>query len=139
MKLIYTLLLVMFLGTSLFSATEKSKQIKLASDMRAMLNSVTDIQRAGFYNDKRGVKSAAAKLVLNLDSLLEADAKQYLPDSQVNAGKFAKKRVKMIKMYAQDLVDSIEQNDFDDAIEDYSQLLRQCTSCHSRIRHRAWR
>ena len=138
MKIIPAAIISLLLAGSLFAGNVVD-QSKLASDMRAMLNSITDMQRAGFYNNKAGIKDATQKLVSNLDSLLEADASKYLPDGQVNAGKFAKKRVKMIKMYAQDLVDSIEHNDFDDAIEDYSQLLRQCTSCHSRIRHKAWK
>jgi cytochrome c556 len=137
MKIITAAIISLLLAGSLF-ASSTVDQSKLASDMRTMLNAITDIQRAGFYNNKAGIKDATQKLVSNLDSLLEADASTYLPDNQVNAGKFAKKRVKMIKMYAQDLVDSIDHNDFDDAIEDYSQLLRQCTSCHSRIRHKAW-
>ena len=138
MKIIPAAIISLFLAGSLFAGNVVD-QSKLASDMRAMLNAITDIQRAGFYNNKAGIQDATQKLVSNLDSLLEADASKYLPDNQVNAGKFAKKRVKMIKMYAQDLVDSIEHNDFDDAIEDYSQLLRQCTSCHSRIRHKTWK
>ena len=138
MKIIPAVIISLFLASSLFAGNVVD-QSKLTSDMRAMLNAITDIQRAGFYNNKAGIQEATQKLVSNLDSLLEADASKYLPDNQVNAGKFAKKRVKMIKMYAQDLVDSIEHNDFDDAIEDYSQLLRQCTSCHSRIRHKAWK
>ena len=138
MKIISAAIISLLLAGSLF-ASNTVDQSKLASDMRSMLNAVTEIQKAGFYNNKTGIQEATKKLVSNLDSLLEADASKYLPDAQVNAGKFAKKRVKMIKMYAQDLVDSINHNDFDDAIEDYSQLLRQCTSCHSRIRHKAWR
>jgi len=138
MKIISAAIISLLLAGSLF-ASNTVDQSKLASDMRSMLNAVTEIQKAGFYNNKTGIQEATKKLVSNLDSLLEADASKYLPDAQVNAGKFAKKRVKMIKMYAQDLVDSINHNDFDDAIEDYSQLLRQCTSCHSRIRHKAWK
>jgi len=104
-----------------------------------MLSAVVDMQRAGFYSNKAGVKDAAKRLMSSLDSLITTDATLYLPDDQINAGKFAKKREKMIKMYAQDLIESIDNNDFEEAIEDYSQILRQCTSCHSRIRHRDWK
>ena len=138
MKIITATIVSSLLAGSLL-AGNVTEQSKLASDMRAMLSAVTDMQRAGFYNNKSGVKDATKRLISNLDSLLKADARKYLPNDQVNAGKFAKKRVKMIKMYAQDLVESIDANDYDEAIEDYSQLLRQCTSCHSRIRHRVWK
>jgi cytochrome c556 len=138
MKIIISTLIATLLASSLFGGNAMD-QSKLASDMRSMLGAITDIQRAGFYSNKAGIKDATKRLISSLDSLIEADATLYLPDSQANAGKFAKKRAKMIKMYAEDLIESVENNDFDDAIEDYSQLLRQCTSCHSRIRHRSWK
>ena len=138
MKIILSTLISTLLASSLF-AGNITDQSKLASDMRNMLSAITDIQRAGFYSNKAGVKDAAQRLINNLDSLLSTDARLYLPDDQANAGKFAKKREKMLKMYANDLIESIDNNDFDEAIEDYSQLLRQCTSCHSRIRNRSWK
>ena len=138
MKLIITTIIAALLATSLF-AGNSTEQAKLSSDMRLMLNATVDIQKAGFYSNKSGIQDAAKTLISSLDSLITTDAKQYLPDDQANAGKFAKKRAKMIKMYAEDLIESIDNNDFDEAIEDYSQILRQCTSCHSRIRHREWK
>ena len=138
MKLIITTIISALLASSLF-AGNATQQSKLASDMRSMLSAVVDMQRAGFYSNKTGVKEATNKLISHLDSLITTDAREYLPDDQANAGKFAKKRAKMIKMYAEDLIFSVENNDFEEAMEDYSQLLRQCTSCHSRIRNRAWK
>ena len=138
MKFIIITIISALLATSLF-ASNATKQSKLASDMRTMLSAVVDMQKAGFYSNKAGVKDAAKRLMSSLDSLITTDAKQYLPNDQANAGKFAKKREKMIKMYAQDLIESVDNNDFEEAIEDYSQILRQCTSCHSRIRHKVWK
>jgi len=138
MKFMITAIISALLATSLF-ARNATEQAKLASDMRSMLNATIDIQRAGFYSNKAGIQDAARSLISSLDSLITTDAKLYLPDDQANAGKFAKKRAKMIKMYAQDLIESVDNNDFEEAIEDYSQILRQCTSCHSRIRHREWK
>jgi cytochrome c556 len=138
MKYIITTIISALLATTLF-AGNTTEQAKLASDMRSMLNATVDIQRAGFYSNKAGIQDSAKSLISSLDSLITTDAKQYLPDDQANAGKFAKKRAKMIKMYAEDLIESVENNDFEEAIEDYSQILRQCTSCHSRIRHREWK
>ena len=138
MKFILTTIISTLLATSLF-AGNVTEQSKLSSDMRTMLSAIVDIQRAGFYSNKIGVQDSAKKLISSLDSLITTDAKQYLPDDQANAGKFAKKRAKMIKMYAEDLIESINNDDFEEAIEDYSQILRQCTSCHSRIRKRPWK
>ncbi|MCD6190473.1 MAG: hypothetical protein J7K14_02895 [Sulfurimonas sp.] len=138
MKYIISTIISALLASSLFAGSS-TQQSKLASDMRTMLSAVVDIQKAGFYSNKAGVKDASIRLMSSLDSLITTDAKLYLPENQANAGKFAKKREKMIKMYAQDLIESVDNNDFEEAIEDYSQILRQCTSCHSRIRHRAWK
>ena len=138
MKKIITVILTILLTSSLY-AEDTTKKAKLASDMRTMLEAVGAIQRAGFYNNKKGVKMAAKTLISNLNSLIEIDATTYLPESKANAGKFAKKRAKMIKMYAEDLIVSIETDDFSESLEDYTQILKQCTSCHSRIRQRQWK
>lgn len=138
MKIIVSSIIIALLSSSLF-AQNKTAQSRLASDMRTMLDAVVDMQRAGFYSNKNGVKKSTQRLINSLDSLIETDAKLYLPDSQLNAGKFAKKRAKMIKMYAEDLIVSIDEADYSEAMEDYSQILRQCASCHSRIRNRTWK
>jgi hypothetical protein len=41
----------------------------------------------------------------------------------------------MLHLYSDDMIISIESGHMDDALEDYSQLLKQCTSCHIRIRN----
>lgn len=137
MKIVKFLLIWALVGTSLFGSGQE--QAKLKSDMREMLNAMEGLQRAGFYNSKNGVSDSAKKLIDNLDSLITSDASAYLPDAVADAGKFAKKRAKMIKMYANDLVESTQAGDYDEAIEDYAQILTQCTSCHSRIRKRVWK
>ena len=138
MKKIVTTIIALLLTSSLYGG-DKSQQAKLSSDMRKMLESVVSIQRAGFYNNKKGIKSAAEELIASLDSLIETDASTYLPEDKINAGKFAHKRQKMIKMYAEDLILAIDAGDFDESLEDYNQILKQCTSCHSRIRQRMWK
>ena len=138
MKKILTAVLAILLTSSL-NAGDKTQQAKLSSDMRVMLESVVNIQRAGFYNNKKGIKSAAQELIASLDSLIETDASTYLPEDKANASKFAHKRQKMIKMYAEDLIVAIDAGDFDESLEDYNQILKQCTSCHSRIRQRMWK
>ena len=108
---------------------------QISQDMRTMLNAMESIQRAGFYNDTEGMKSGVVKLKSGLQSLITTDAKAYLPDDQAYANKFAQKRAKMIEMYANDLVESLKNNKLDDALVDYTQILKECTSCHTRIRN----
>lgn len=108
---------------------------QISQDMRTMLNAMESIQRAGFYNDTEGMKAGVVKLKSGLQSLITTDAKSYLPDDQAYANKFAQKRAKMIEMYANDLVESLKNNKLDDALVDYTQILKECTSCHTRIRN----
>lgn len=138
MRIVLLTLLCTLLASSLF-ATENLKKAKLASDMRTMLSAVAEIQSAGFYSNKTGIKDGAAKLIKSLDSLLTTDAASYLPEDQANAGKFAKKREQMIKLYAEDLIASIDNNDMEEAMNNYTLIINECTSCHSRIRTKEWK
>ncbi|MBU0719887.1 cytochrome c [bacterium] len=135
MKIIKLTTLAVVLASAL-SAGNVAKQSQLSSDMRDMLSAIQEIQKSGFYQDYDGMSSGVEKLKAGLKSLTTTDAKSYLPDDQAYADKFAKKRATMIEMYANDLSAAAKAKDMDEALEDYTQLLKQCTSCHSRIR--AW-
>jgi len=132
MKKIVTAISVILLTSSL-SASAKEKAM-LASDMREMLSAVELIQKGGFYSKPEMMKEGVRKLKTKLAILESSDASKYLPDDKKKADKFANKRASMIEMYADDLVSSIDENHMDDALDDYTQIIRQCTSCHIRIR-----
>jgi len=126
--------MVALLSTSAFAGSKAEKQ--LASDMRMMLNAIVDMQKAAYYNDSRVLKKSTKDLMSGLDSMLKVPASTYLEDSQKYAEKFAEKRVKMIKMYADDLLVSLESGKIDDVIDDYHNISRQCYSCHLRLRRK---
>ncbi|MEN4045831.1 hypothetical protein MLC52_00965 [Sulfurimonas sp. NW15] len=128
-----------FIFSSSLQAGDTLKQSELASDMRKMLQAVNQIQTAGFYYNKEGMTEGVNKLKSAIGSLTTTDARSYLPANEAYADKFAQKRAKMITMYADDMIVSLNNENIDDAIEDYSQIIRQCTSCHSRIRANAWK
>ena len=132
MKKILLTITALLMTSSLYaSAADKAK---LSSDMRDMLSAMELIQKGGFYSTPKMMKSGVTKLKKGLSSLHSVDASKYLPKEQKHAGKFAIKRASMIEMYADDIISSLEHNDMDDALEDYAQILKQCTSCHLRIR-----
>lgn len=133
MKKLFFLLLALLLVSTLQAADNKNKS-KLAHDMRTMLSAIEGIQRAGFYNNIEGMKDGVARLKTGLASLESEDASKYLPDEEAYANKFAQKRASMIRMYADDIVLSLESKNMDDALESYTQILKQCSSCHLRIR-----
>jgi len=131
MKKIQLTLMALLLTSSL-SASDTNEKLK--SSMREMLNAMELIQKGGFYSDPSMMKTGV-KMLKNKISLLDAKhAKTYLPKDEKYAYKFASKREKMIVMYADDMIDSLQDNNMEDALEDYSQILKQCSSCHLRIR-----
>lgn len=132
MKKLITAITILFLSTSIFASTKE--RAELASDMRVMLSAVELIQKGGFYSKPEMMKEGVKKLKTKLKVLESSDASKYLPDGKKKADKFANKRARMIELYANDLVESVDNDNMDDALEDYTQIIKQCTSCHLRIR-----
>lgn len=128
MKLLTTLALSTLLATTIYAKES------MAEDMRTMLKAMQNIEAAGFYNDKETMKKEVQVLKAHLKSLKTDKAHEYLPGDKAYASKFAKKRAQMIEMYADDMLDALAVDKLNDALEDYSLILRQCSSCHSRIR-----
>ncbi len=133
MKLsILSLLLVLLCAAGLPAADKKAE---LMGEMKAMLNAMEEIQSGGLYSCGDCMKGGVKKLQDALKSLESEDVKEILPKGQEYAYKFAQKRAQMLKLYSDDLVNAVNENRMDDALQDYTQLLRECTSCHIRIRN----
>lgn len=122
-----------------FSGSLNAEQVDhrtmLMKDMRTMLEAMEQIQRGGFYNSSDEMKAGVKKLQGTLKTLESEDIKWILPKDQVYAYKFAQKSASMLRLYSADLITSIDAGHMDEAMEDYNQLLRQCASCHIRIRN----
>ena len=134
MKKILIAIIAIMLSTSLFAGSKEEK--RLASDMRMMLDSIVDMQKAAYYNDSRVLKASTKRLISGLESMKDVKASSYLQKNQKHAEKFAEKRINMIKMYADDLLISLDAGKIDDVISDYHQISRQCYSCHLRLRRK---
>lgn len=93
------------------------------------------IQRGGLYSSTEEMKEGVKKLQGTLKTLESEDVKWILPKDQKYAFQFAQKSASMLRMYSDDMIASIEKGQLDYALEDYAQLLKQCTSCHIRIRN----
>ncbi|MGZ5208729.1 MAG: hypothetical protein ACXWB0_06900 [Sulfuricurvum sp.] len=131
--------LVTFVLSALLAASVNAAQTDhktmLMKDMRTMLDAMEQIQRGGLYSSTEDMKEGVKKLQGTLKSLESDDVKWILPKDQVYAYQFAQKSASMLRLYSDDMVTSIDAGRMDDALEDYSQLLKQCTSCHVRIRN----
>lgn len=137
-KLLTTLALSSFLALSI-NAAENVKNTDhrsmLMKDMRTMLDAMEQIQRGGLYSSSDDMKAGVKKLQGTLKSLESEEVKWILPKDQKYAYKFSQKTASMLRLYSDDMITSIDAGRMDDALEDYSQLLKQCTSCHIRIRN----
>jgi len=123
------------LAGSLNAAEKKDPRMELMRDMRTMMDAMEQIQRGGLYSSSDEMKLGVQKLQGTLKSLESEDVKVILPKDQAYAYKFAQKTAKMLRLYSDDLIVSVDAGRMDDALEDYTQLLSQCTSCHIRIRN----
>lgn len=133
-KILTAALLGMLLGGSA-NASASDPRLELMKDMRTMMDAMEQIQRGGLYSSTDEMKAGVKKLQGTLKSLEGEDVKVILPKDQVYAYKFAQKTAHMLRMYSDDMIVSIEAGKMDNALDDYTQLLKQCTSCHIRIRN----
>lgn len=134
-KTLASLALGALLGVSLNAADNTDPRIELMKDMRTMMDAMEQIQRGGLYSSSDEMKAGVKRLQGTLKSLEGEEVKVILPKDQVYAYKFAQKTAHMLRLYSDDLISSIEAGRMDDALEDYTLLLKQCTSCHIRIRN----
>lgn len=135
MKKVFTTIILVFVLAGVLNAAESEHRTMLMKDMRTMLEGMEQIQRGGFYSSNDDMRAGVKKLQGTLKMLESDEIKWILPKDQVYAYKFAKKTASMLRLYSDDLVTSIDAGHMDEAMEDYNQLLKQCTSCHIRIRN----
>ncbi len=134
-KALASLALGVFLAGSLNAAEKADPRLELMKEMRTMMDAMEQIQRGGLYSSGDEMKQGVKKLQGTLKSLESEEVKAILPKDQVYAYKFAQKTAHMLRLYSDDLIASVEAGRMDNALEDYTQLLKQCTSCHIRIRN----
>lgn len=134
-KIVSALALGSLLAASLQAAPKADPRLELMKDMRTMMDAMEQIQRGGLYSSTDEMKAGVKKLQGTLKSLEGEEVKTILPKDQVYAYKFAQKTAHMLRMYSDDMIVSIEAGKMDNALDDYTQLLKQCTSCHIRIRN----
>ena len=134
MKIFKTVTAALLLSVTISASAADKQQVLLQNDMRTMLSAMEMIQRGGFYKNEQSMQEGVKRLKESLASLRSTDAKKYLPKDQAYASRFANKRADMIAMFADDILVSAKKDAWDDSLNDYQQILNQCTSCHLRIR-----
>ncbi len=123
-KIMISLLIV----SSMTLNVQAYDQVERIQDMQIMEVSMAKIQKGILYNNK--------KMVLRgVENLKRASNKIEIAQTDMDySATFAKKQAKNISRYADKLKESIEANQKHAATTNYTKVLRECVSCHNKIR-----
>lgn len=129
------ILLASVLATSTFAAEQYTKVDRI-KDMLTMADAMEMIQKGLLFRckDEKCVKAGVERIKKVLHTIDKVDPKDFLDAEQVHAHKFAKKTRMMLTMYLDEMEDELRRGDQDEVIHNYALALRQCTSCHLRLR-----
>jgi hypothetical protein len=126
-------IVLLLCGAALLFGAQKGKS-KLQIEMQKFAAGMDLIQKGILYNCKECLDDGADRILKDVKMLEKVDVKHFLPENQKYAYKFAQKTASLIEMYAKDIKEAFAAGNMDDVINDHSQILRQCNSCHMRIR-----
>lgn len=129
------ILLASLLATSTFAAEQYTKVDRI-KDMLTMADAMGKIQKGILFrnNDNKMIKSGIKDIKKVLHTIKKVEAKDFLDDEQLYANKFAKKTGILLEMYLYEMEEEMRQGNQDEVIHNYALALRQCTSCHLRLR-----
>jgi len=133
MKKILTITLMMLALCSTSFAQDKEKE--RISDMKHMADGMGLIMNGLLYNYLDNVSSGVKYIKEGVSHIhSEGSLKTYLPEDTAYAYKFGEKSLRRITEYANELEEAMQAKDYDGALESAALLMRQCNSCHSRVR-----
>jgi len=130
-KLITMTLLIMTFSSATFAQEQKER----ISDMKHMADGMGLIMNGLLYNYLDNVSSGVKYIQEGVNSInKKGDLKTYLPADTAYAHKFGTKSLSRIMEYSNELEEAMQAKDYDGALESAALLMRQCNSCHSRVR-----
>jgi len=119
------------LSTTSFAAEQKER----ISDMKHMADGMGLIMNGLLYNYLDNINAGVRYIQEGVQSIKQkGDLKSYLPADTAYAHKFGEKSLRRIMEYSNELDEAMKAKDYDGALESASLLMRQCNSCHSRVR-----
>jgi len=122
--------------SSLLTANEAQISKERIEAMRAMETAMATIQKGFLYNDirivEKGVKVLKEKSI-HLEPPLRGD-ERLLNKEETYKYKFAKKQSYRMNIYADDIQKDFYNGEKKQAMYAYTKILKQCMSCHARIR-----
>lgn len=131
MKKIIVLLALFMMSTASMAVEEKER----INDMKHMADGMSLIMNGLLYNYLDNVSEGVKNIQEGVDSIKKkGDLKTYLPKDTAYAYKFGEKSLRRIVEYSNELEESMKAKDYDAALDSAALLMRQCNSCHSRVR-----
>jgi cytochrome c556 len=131
MKKIMALLMLVALSSTSFAAEQKER----ISDMKHMADGMGLIMNGLLYNYLDAITDGVKYIQEGVQNIQKkGDLKTYLPEDTAYAHKFGEKSLRRIMEYSNELNEAMKAKDYDGALDSASLLMRQCNSCHSRVR-----
>ena len=130
-RMLTTLLMLLALSTSSVAAEQKER----ISDMKHMADGMGLIMNGLLYNYLDNINAGVKYIQEGVENInKKGDLKTYLPEDTAYAHKFGEKSLRRIMEYSNELNEAMKVKDYDAALESAALLMRQCNSCHSRVR-----
>lgn len=126
--------IVLTLSTLLLSSSLYAANMERVNDMKEMANGMSLIMNGLLYNYADNLTLGTEKIRKSVHNIESHDMKKYLPEDSAYAYKFAEKSLRRITEYSNELDEALKAKDFEGAFESSALLMRQCNSCHSRVR-----
>ena len=129
------ILIATVMSTSIY-ASEKYTKVDRIKDMITLENAMGKIQKGILYrtDNNKMVLSGIKDIRKVLHTIEKVEASDFLDNEQLYAKKFAKKTGLLLEMYLDEMEDEVRRGNPDEVIHNYALALRQCTSCHLRLR-----
>ena len=129
------MLLASLMATSVFAAEPYTKVDRI-KDMITLADAMGKIQKGILYrsSDNKMIMSGIEDIRKVMHTVSKVDAKDFLDSEQLYAKKFAQKTGTLLAMYLDEMEDEVRRGNPDKVLHNYALALRQCTSCHLRLR-----
>ncbi len=140
MKKTVAILAVVIMSASVAFASQVGEKVdpkhqQRVNDMNMMAQGFNMVLNGFLYNSERNVVNGVKLIQGGVTNIKEqGDLKKYLPEDTAYAYKFGEKTLRRIMEYSTEVVENFQAKDADAAMESGMLLLRQCNSCHSRVR-----
>ena len=129
MKKVITSVISLALASSLYAG-----EVSSSNEMKKMADGMGLIMNGLLYNYLDNVSKGVDEIQAATKDITSHDLKKFLPSDTAYAYKFGEKSFRRINEYANEVKDAMNVKDYEGAFESASLLMRQCNSCHSRVR-----